>query len=120
MSHRVGLPLSKVRVGDEIVATGMGDGGRHEVANLRHGLALGHADMHQHAGLLTAGDSMGVGIFLALSTGDHHFNVTAFEGLQILRGDLFLPPPVGRNDPGPHRAAPVPSRRPACPDAASR
>ena len=46
--------------------------------------------MHQHAGLLAAGDSMGVGILLALSTGDHHFNVTAFEGLQILRGDLFL------------------------------
>ena len=82
--------MSKVRVGDEIVATGMGDGGRHEVANLRHGLTLGHADMHQHAGLLAAGDSMGVGILLALSTGDHHFNVTAFEGLQILRGDLFL------------------------------
>ena len=68
----------------------MGDGGGHEIAYLRHWLAFGHTDMHEHAGFLSPGDAMGCGILLAGCAGDHHFDVTAFEGFEIFFGDAFL------------------------------
>ena len=46
----IGLPRFRIRIGDEIVASRMGDGGGHEITHLRHRLAFRHADMHEHAG----------------------------------------------------------------------
>ncbi len=80
----------QIGIGDEIVAPRMGDGGGHEIAYLRHRLAFGHTDMHEHAGFLAAGDTVGVGVLLAEFAGDHHFDITAFEGFEIFFGDSFL------------------------------
>ncbi len=85
----IGLPRFRIRIGDEIVASRMGDGGGHEITHLRHRLAFRHADMHEHAGFLTSGNTMGGGILLAGCAGDHHLDVTAFESLEFF-GDVFL------------------------------
>ena len=60
-----------------------GDGGGHEIAYLRHRLAFGHTDMHEHAGFLAPGDTMGRGVLLARCAGDHHFDVTASKVLRF-------------------------------------
>ena len=46
--------------------------------------------MHQHAGFLAAGDTVGVGVLLAEFAGDHHFDVAALECGEVLFGDLLL------------------------------
>ena len=90
MSNGIGLPRLQIGIGNEVVTSCMGDGGGHEIAYLRHRLAFGHTDMHEHAGFLAPGDAMGRGVLLAGCAGDHHFDVTAFEGFEIFFGDAFL------------------------------
>ena len=72
------------------MAAGVCDGGRDEIADFRYRFAFRHADVHQHAGFLAAGDTVGVGVLLAEFAGDHHFDVAALECGEVLFGDLLL------------------------------
>lgn len=58
--------------------------------DFRYRFAFRHANVHQHAGFLAAGDTVGVGVFLAEFAGDHHFDVAALECGEVLFGDPVL------------------------------
>lgn len=88
--HRIGLAGGHIGVDKQIMAAGICDGGCDEITDFGYRFAFRRADVHRHAGFLTTGGTVGVGVFLAELAGDRHFDVAAPECGEALFGDLLL------------------------------